>query len=59
MPTTDQKGDSKPGQVWPGQEFSCCSAGGTLALAGAASANSVIFSVEAAPSRRPCAGRGG
>jgi hypothetical protein len=45
MPTTDQKGDSKPVSAWPGQLFSCHSAGGTSALAGALAANSVIFCV--------------
>ena len=28
MPTTDQNGESKPDSAWPGQELSCCSAGG-------------------------------
>ena len=30
MPTTDQKGESKPASAWPGQELSCWSAGGML-----------------------------
>ena len=44
MPTTDQNGDSKPVRAWPGQEFSCWSAGGTSAPGGAAFAAAVIFS---------------
>ena len=28
MPTPTEVGESKPVSAWPGQEFSCCSAGG-------------------------------
>ena len=41
MPTTDQNGESKPDSAWPGQELSCCSAGGPWP----ASAAAVILSV--------------
>ncbi len=47
MPTTDQNGESRPDSAWPGQESSCCSAGGPWP----ASAASVILSVR--PSQPP------
>ena len=52
MPITDRTGESKPESAWPGQEFSCCSAGGPGA-AGALAAASVILLGEAVPAADP------
>ncbi len=47
MPITENSGESKPESAWPGQDSSCCSAGGAPPFPAAA----VILSVR--PSQPP------